>query len=1165
MALKTSLVIAGDASSATAALRDTDAALAKNAAQMQRLQQATAAADKSITSLAAAQGRAKAEAEAAKTAFHNSEISVAEYNTRLLETKSALSLFEDQHRSAIKALKSANDNMGESVVSAGQARAGYQNLGRQMQDVATQLTGGANIGTIISQQGGQVADALAQMGGRFAGVAEFLAGPWGAAISGGVGLLANLAEGFISAGDAADENATALASVKIGSDALSTIQTTLGNVFDLTTGKMKDQTSVAMGLAKASLLLAEATAKQRLADANRTIDDANSKQLTFSAGFGGGFSIDRVRPLEGQVASQFRNGMINSSQAIDTLKRWQERGKITDAVATQLAAAIANAEAEAKNLKEFDDAYTNLTSGKLGGEFAKPKKERTKKPKADHSAEFGEDTARKIAGIADQFTDLPTVVERSNKAMRDLDAIVADIGRKNPPNLKELLSDVASARGLIQDSLNKPFDEYLQKAREAEQIDELLAAGKDDQAAALRDVLQLERQMEPLDAQRLDSVLATTQAAREHSMVLRDQRAIIETQVRAVQDMRGALEQTVANSLRGRFSVANVLNSLGNAWVNITSQKIVESAFGDTLRALESRASGADRVETAGEQIAQSLDQGSSAVKSFADIVVKARDAIEQHDTSGTTWAPTVNNTPRIDLSASALNDLTAAFDKAIGQKTSSADSITGPEIVVNGRRKSANVSGAGSLLVDMADGMLRSIGVKTPLVISQALTKSLTKIEKGIPEALVGAFTGQAVSKLILGGMGDGIGGAIGGAIGQKLGSTFLSKGLEQIGGKLLGSLGGPLGSIVGGLAGGLLGGLFRKAPTGYTVVTANSTSSGGNNAEAKQQTSTMGSTLQSTIQAIADQFGAALGDYAVSIGKRNDYYRVSASGSPNVSSKYFSQHNTNPDSLYDGQDAAMALSLAIQNAISDGAIKGISAAVQKALKSSSDIDKAIREALKVQEVELAIGGLGAEMEKQFRTFEVQAQERLRIAKQYGFDVIAVDQRNNEDRIKLAKQLADQQVGTLQNLIDQMTTGSLYEGSAVDQRNAILAQIATTKVEADKGTEGAADKLAQLLEQLNSVSKDAYGTTGGFAADRQTILDAARDTIAQANARIAAAEAAAKTDPALSTTNAALDENNAQNEDIITALSQSNAYLAKIAATGTSTTSALAALARTS
>jgi hypothetical protein len=72
-------------------------------------------------------------------------------------------------------------------------------------------------------------------------------------------------------------------------------------------------------------------------------------------------------------------------------------------------------------------------------------------------------------------------------------------------------------------------------------------------------------------------------------MVLRDQRAIIETQVRAVQDMRGALEQTVANSLRGRFSVANVLNSLGNAWVNITSQKIVESVFGDTLRALESR------------------------------------------------------------------------------------------------------------------------------------------------------------------------------------------------------------------------------------------------------------------------------------------------------------------------------------------------------------------------------------------------------------------------------------------------------------------------------------------------------------------------------------------------------------------------------------------------
>jgi len=1237
MALKTSLVISGDASSAKAALREADAALAKNTAELERSQRAaaeadkavdalteaqtrakteteraaaaldnaetsleqynvqvletktaldlleveqrsaiqalqeargaTAAAEKSVGSLAAAQSLAKVEADQTRVAFESVEASLAQYDVQVLETKAALGVFEAEQRTAIRALQDGEVGLQRSTVSAGQARAGYQNLGRQMQDVTVMLQGGANIGTIISTQGGQVADAVAMMGGRFAGVAEFLAGPWGAAIIVGVGMLANLAEGFLKAGDAAHENAAALASVKVGSDALSSIQTSLGNVFDLTTGKMKDQTSAAIGLAKASILLAQAQAKQRLADANRTIDDANSKQLSFSGGFGGGFSIDRQRPLEGQVASQFRNGAVNSSQAIDTLKRWQERGKITDAVATQLAAAIANAEAEARNLKEFDDAYNSLTSGKLGGEFIKPKKERKKKPKVDHSVEFGEDTARKIAGIADQFADLPTVVEQSNKAMRDLDAIVADIGRKHPPNLKQLLSDIGNARELIQASLNKPFEDYLKKAREAEQIDKLLIAGKTDQATALRDILQLETKMGPLTAERLQSVLATVRAERERSMVLRDQRAIIDTQVRAVQDMRGALEQTVANSLRGRFSVSNILSSLGNAWVNITSQKIVESVFGGTLRALEDRASGADRVQAAGEQIAHSLDQGSSAVKSFADVINAARTSIEQGAANPVGPASAASSSAGGDLSASALNDLTTAFDKAIGQKGgASADGITGPEIVVNGRRKSADVSGAGSLLVDMADGMLRSIGVKTPVVIGQVLSKSLAKIEKGIPDALGGAMTGQTVSKLILGQKGDGIGSAIGGAIGQKMGEKFLSKGLDQIGGKLLGglgSLGGPLGSVLGGLAGSLLGGLFSQAKTGYTVVTNNSTSSGGNDAASKQQTSTMGSSLQSTIQAIADKFGAAVGDYAVSIGKRKDYYRVSASGSSHVSDKYFSRNN--PDALYDGQDAAQALSLAIQNAISDGAIKGVSAAVQKALKSSSDIDKAIREALKVQDVELAIGGLGAEMEKQFRTFEVQAAERMRIAKQYGFDVIAIDKRNNEDRIKLAKQLADQQVGTLQNLIDQMTSGGLFEGSSVDQRNAILAQIATTKAEADKGTEGAADKLAQLLEQLNSVSKDAYGTTGGFAADRQTILDAARDTIAKANARIAAAEAAAKTDPALTTTNAALDENNAQNADIISALGQANVFLSKISASGSSTTSALAALARTS
>ena len=1164
---------------------------------LQEARGATAAAEKSVGSLAAAQSLAKVGADQTRIAFESAEASLAQYDVQVLETKTALGLFEAEQRTAIRALQDGEVGLQRSTVSAGQARAGYQNLGRQMQDVTVMLQGGANIGTIISTQGGQVADAVAMMGGRFASVAEFLAGPWGAAIIVGVGLLANLAEGFISAGDEAEKTEKKTRSlVEVLNDSKSSWEEVSQAAQDYANQQAKaNETTLHTIALEASAIEArlqnamairkqtQALIEQKLAMANRAgeaASDPNNPNAAIDSTehFG---SLAEVGQLQAQLRSNQSD--INALAAAAS----SVKIKVADAIAginsdpsTKIKTGFDELRRQARaaglSVGDLTSRLTTLNLQEKAALDAESKREKaaSKKPKkgaadtaAERAATFGQATDRRIQQITDQFSDLPSGVERTNTAMRELDRITGEITKKNPPNLKELLGDIGNARSLIQDSLNKPFEDYLKQAREAAQIDRLLAAGKDDQAAALRDVLQLETKTGRLNDEQLQAVLATVRAAREYSMVLRDQRAIIDTQVRAVQDMRGALEQTVANSLRGRFSVANVLNSLGNAWVNITSQKIVESVFGNTLRALESRASGADRVEAAGDRIAQSLDQGSSAVMGFADMVGKARDAIEQRVTSGISPASAASNSAGGDLSASALNDLTAAFDKAIGQKSgASADGTTGPEIVVNGRRKSADVSGAGSLLVDMADGMLRSIGLKTPVVIGQVLSKSLAKIEKGIPDALGGAMTGQTVSKLILGQKGDGIGSAIGGAIGQKMGEKFLSKGLDQIGGKLLGglgSLGGPLGSVLGGLAGSLLGGLFSQAKTGYTVVTNNSTSSGGNDAASKQQTSTMGSSLQSTIQAIADKFGAAVGDYAVSIGKRKDYYRVSASGSSHVSDKYFSRNN--PDALYDGQDAAQALSLAIQNAISDGAIKGVSAAVQKALKSSSDIDKAIREALKVQDVELAIGGLGAEMEKQFRTFEVQAAERMRIAKQYGFDVIAIDKRNNEDRLKLAKQLADQQVGTLQNLIDQMTSGGLFEGSSVDQRNAILAQIATTKAEADKGTEGAADKLAQLLEQLNSVSKDAYGTTGGFAADRQTILDAARDTIAKANARIAAAEAAAKTDPALTTTNAALDENNAQNADIISALGQANVFLSKISASGSSTTSALAALARTS
>jgi hypothetical protein len=154
----------------------------------------------------------------------------------------------------------------------------------------------------------------------------------------------------------------------------------------------------------------------------------------------------------------------------------------------------------------------------------------------------------------------------------------------------------------------------------------------------------------------------------------------------------------------------------------------------------------------------------------------------------------------------------------------------------------------------------------------------------------------------------------------------------------------------------------------------------------------------------------------------------------------------------------------------------------------------------------------------------------------------VKVEELNNKERLALSQKLLKDQVGSLQDLIDQMTSGSLYEGSAVDQRNALQAKIAAAQADANAGVEGAADKLANLYQQLNSVSKDAFGTTGGFAADRQAIIDGAQQAIAAANARVAAADKA--TDPALQTTNSLLDENAAQLAKIAALMGVSVDYL---------------------
>ncbi|MBX9727497.1 MAG: phage tail length tape measure family protein, partial [Sphingopyxis sp.] len=139
-------------------------------------------------------------------------------------------------------------------------RQGYQQVGFQAQDFFTQIAAGTSPMQAFSQQSGQMAQSLQILGGeaqggkgKMASFASFLAGPWGIALGVAlplVGLLAN--ELFRTAG-ASDQ-------AREASTGLSEAQSVLGNIFDLTTGKIRLNTSALDDNTQAAILNAQAKA-----------------------------------------------------------------------------------------------------------------------------------------------------------------------------------------------------------------------------------------------------------------------------------------------------------------------------------------------------------------------------------------------------------------------------------------------------------------------------------------------------------------------------------------------------------------------------------------------------------------------------------------------------------------------------------------------------------------------------------------------------------------------------------------------------------------------------------------------------------------------------------------------------------------------------------------
>jgi hypothetical protein len=971
-----------------------------------------------------------------------------------------------------------------------QQQAGMQQLGMQFGDFTQQLALGTPFFLAFGQQANQAAGALALMGGRAGAVGAVLAGPFGAAATAAVTIVGMLTMSLLQ-----NEEASKLA--EAGADGLSDAQSALGGIFDLVSGKIEKQNQLLVLNARLMAINLRAEAQSQRASARDTFANAGDvNALGQVAGIFNRYTGDVMGARGGAQDRLYRDVLEKRISIEEGLKRSEgmnfdglevSRKEFQQALIDTVSAAY-----KEETARLIDQS---LDQGRLAEALRRdPPKGRQRKPRdgtaaAERLEEFGEDAASRIAGITGRFAGQPKLIEQAAAAMRQLDDIVDDINRKKPPNLQQLLDDAGKARTAIQEGVNRPYQDYVEQQLQAIDNIRLLKSGREAEAAAMQVIVALEEKMGALTPARKEAVLATVEALRAEERQLDIIRQKQETYLRALGDVRAIITDTIADGVRG---LEDLPGQLLASFKRLTAEVLVESLFGDTFRKIEDQITGASVATDAADRMAEAVDKAAASIAKLGDAAESA--------------ATGVASTAQQDAAGS-----------------------TDGEIVVTGSRVPRDPAGFFGYVVEkLAGGIL-----------GERASKAIGKVVgDGLQGALVGQIAG-GVAGSVFGGRQSDTGAAIGGAIGNIAGKA-LAPAMTAVFGQALGSAAGPIGSIVGGILGSAVGGLIKGAQRGSATITGidSGISSRGNNSQFKSAASGLAKNVQGALGQIAEQLGGGVGDFNLSVGVRDGNLRLDPTGRGVTKTK--------KGAIDFGKDEAALISAAIADAIRDGGVTGLSAAVQQALRSSSDIDKALREALKVDEVETLLQGLGGTLQKEFRDFERQAAERVRIARQYGFDLVKLEELNAKERSKMFEDILGSRIGSLRDLLEDLDFGDLFEGSLVEQRDKLLVEISKVRADAAAGVDGAADKLADLNRRLIDLSRDAFGTAGGeFAADRSAARSAAEEIIRIENERVKAAQdAAIGTNQKLDTANNLANETN----DL---LAETNAILRSLAAIG--------------
>jgi hypothetical protein len=916
-------------------------------------------------------------------------------------------------------------------------------------------------------------------------IGALAAGPLGAAMIALVSVAGTFAWSMRDSADATTD-------AKLASDSLGEAQSALGQMFDLTTGKIKAQNELLRLNVEltAIQLRANALAAEKIA---QNAEDA-SGQRSWSGWFGAKRPGSLMQSHD-TVARRKLQGVMRGQVDASEVAKWAEKADFSGVNITQedYLKALASVVEVRRNREIAGKIDESMENGELDKIFRQPGSKRKSRQggdsqkAADALANSLTEANERAISLRGQFDRMPSDIDRSVNAVEDADQIIAQMeNRLAGGKLTDAQREAAEAtkkvaeeaKALAEAAPNRPMADALVAAEETLFAQQLILEGRINERDTLQDNLELARLIGATDLsqvgvlikkrniseQQLETFYAQQKSLRDQErMMERLNRAgySVQEQLREIDGIRGSIEQAIAEAPGNvGAAVKNLVGNITDQFRQLSARQLTDRLFGDVFEELE--------VEL------QSLTPMGRATQAYVDGTGKATTALAAFTTQleAATAAAAANDNLAIGSSMGAgLPIMSGPLQRAISEIV-----VTAPmwktKPAAEASRSQSGLSAADLYQTTFTRLFERYLGKGAPLA------RDLGSILSGYLQAgpVGGAING--LSALL--GEGSGIGRALKG-LSQSLPQVAMIMEAQSAIGSLLGNDEIKNGGILNHLIGPFATAIFGSAKRGSASISGNaddfSVAVRGNTGKYRKASASAADSVIESIWDIADRLGGYVDPSRgnVSIGIRKGQYRVDPTGQGRTKAK---------NGVLDfGDDAEAAARAAMIDLINDGVIQGLRAGTQRLIQAGKDLDAQLQKALDFQSVfdrlkahKDPVGAALDTLDKEFTRLKKIFAEAGATTAEYA----ELEELYGIERAAAIKEASERLTASLKSLYDDLTIGDNGK-SLRDRLAAAQAAYDPLKARVAAGDRTAYDDFAQAAQALLDIQRQFSGSQNGY------------------------------------------------------------------------------------